>query len=88
RSFHLDESSVNQTLEFTEESLTDFANRLLNLHSHPQIKFWIAVCASKDHDEQATWLGTKRSERRQAIRDAIEHKQVTGHRVGVIGPIE
>jgi len=82
------DADLEKKFEFTDSSLTDFINQLVKMHGHPEIDFWIAVCTSKDHDQNQPWLGTKRSERRQAIRDAIEHKQTTGHRAGVIGPIE
>ena len=74
--------------EFTEENLTEFINNILRIHQTPQARFWIAACPSREHDNNATWLGTKRSDRRQAIKDAIDHNAATGHHVGVLGPIE
>lgn len=74
--------------EFTEENLTEFINNILRIHQSPQARFWIAVCPLKEHENNATWLGTKRSDRRQAIKDAIDHNATTGHHVGVLGPFE
>ncbi len=74
--------------EFSEENLTNFINNILRIHQTPQARFWIAACPSREHENNSTWLGTKRSDRRQAIKDAIDHNAATGHHLGVLGPIE
>ncbi len=83
-----DEKSRKVQFEFTESSLTEFVNQALKLSQPPQGKFWFAACARTDHTSGKTWAGKKRSDRREAIKDAIEHNGKFNHNAGVVGPIE
>jgi hypothetical protein len=45
---------------------------------------WIAVCSSVNHPNGATWQGAKRSNRREAIKDAVSHNKEFVHHAEVI----
>jgi len=51
-------------------------------------KFWVAFCNSHGHPDSNTWMGSKRSDRREARKDAIEHNKKYKHQAGVLGPFE
>lgn len=53
-----------------------------NLASAPNS--WMAVCHSTNHPGGATWQGAKRSNRREAIKDAASHNKEFVHHAEVI----
>jgi hypothetical protein len=54
----------------------------LNLAAAPNS--WVAVCRNTNHPNGATWQGAKRSNRREAIKDAVSHSKEFAHRAEVI----
>ncbi len=47
---------------------------------------WFACCDRVDHPNGSTWTGAKRSSRREAIKDSIEHNKTFSHNSVVVGP--
>jgi len=45
---------------------------------------WMAVCRNTSHPNGATWQGAKRSNRREAIKDAVNHDKEFAHHAEVI----
>ncbi len=75
--------------ELNEESLTHIIKEVCRLHQIPAGSFWVAVCHRPDHPDNKPYIGKKRSDRKEAIKDAIEHnRQYVGHHAGVIGQFD
>ena len=49
---------------------------------------WYACCNRQDHPTASSWTGTKRSSRRQAVKDASDHNRAFTHDAVVLGPTD
>ncbi len=73
--------------QFSETSLTEFVTEAIRLHQAVPGSYFFAACASLAHADAKAWTGAKRKDRREAIKDAIEHNRQFNHQAGVLGPI-
>ncbi|TKJ39946.1 hypothetical protein CEE37_09420 [candidate division LCP-89 bacterium B3_LCP] len=85
---HAHDQRENATFEFTEKSLTKLIKHAIETHQKPQKRYFFAVCLNHAHQDGNAWMGTKRSDRRDAIRDAIDHHNQTTHHVAILGPFD
>jgi hypothetical protein len=52
-----------------------------------QLQRWYAYCDRVDHPGNKIWTGAKRSSRREAIKDSVEHNKKFSHNSVVRGPL-
>ncbi len=70
---------------FTEATLTRLLQKAMKVSQQGTAKFYAAVCSSLHHPDEDIWIGEKREDRREALRDAVLHNKKYNHHAGVVG---
>lgn len=78
--------SGTAAFQFTEDGLTEFVNEAIRLHQTSPKAYWYAACSSLAHTDAKAWTGSKRSDRKEAIKDSVAHNKQYNHQAGVLGP--
>jgi hypothetical protein len=63
---------------------TSAARAVLRARATTKVHHWCAVCTSHEHPDGKAWRGAKRSNRREAILDAVGHNKTYTHHAQVL----